>query len=160
MSGGAVAAGVLCAALGLLLGLTGSRRALWTGLGAVVLTAGPASLANLDPAAGEWAARACWAGALATAACAHLPGRVLPRLSLLLCLIGGGLAGAAASVGTAYDIVAALPWALSALPGAWLTARGRGLVLKIVLSWLAAAAALSLGLLMTPTLGFEPDHMG
>lgn len=161
MSGAAWAAGVLCAALGLALAFAGSARAVGAGLAALAGTAVLSSAVKADAALGELAVSACWAAVLGAAACVHLPRRPRVPVALALCVSGGTLCGlAVAGAGRPADLWGALPWALASLPGAWLVARGKGLILKVVLSWFAAAAALSLGLLMTPTLGFEPDHMG
>lgn len=106
------------------------------------------------------AATACWISILAAAACVHLPRGLNTIVVALLCLSGGVSTGAVAgALGGPLDLWTALPWTLVCLPGAALVARGRGVAIKVVLSWLAAAAVLSLGLNMAPTLGYEPDHM-
>lgn len=161
MSSAAWAAGVLCAALGLSLAFAKFTRAFWAGLALLLGTAVLVSTVEVDPAAGELAVSGCWVAVLGAAVCVHLPRGLMVPVALALCLSGGTLSGlAVAGAGRPADLLGALPWALASLPGAWLVAQGKGLVLKVVLSWFAAAAALSLGLLMTPTLGFEPDHMG
>ena len=53
----------------------------------------------------------------------------------------------------------ALPWVLVTVPAAWLIAHGRGIAVKIVSSWLIAIALLSAALPLTPTPGYEPDHL-
>lgn len=158
MNGALLAAGVLCAALGLVLAFAASRRALWSGLAVLAAASLLAAVAPVE--GGEAAVSACWGAVLAAAVFVHLPRKGAAAI-IGLCLVGGALAGLACGAeGRPQHLLAALPWALTAVPGAWLVATGRGLALKVGLSWLAAAAALSLGLHMTPTLGFEPDHMG
>ena len=161
MNGVELAPGVLFAATGLALSYAAHWRLLVLGL-AVLLGAmfGAASLA-LGPAPIGAVLTACWIGVVGAALCVHLPARLGLAAVLALGLNAGVWGGlAVAAEGRPAVLVMTLPWTLLCLPGAVLVSRGRGVAVKVVLSWLAAAAVLSLGLNMTPTLGYEPDHMG
>jgi hypothetical protein len=156
-----LAASVLCAAIGLALAFSASTRALSLGLAAAAAGVIGGAFTEPGPELRTWIGSAGWVLVLVSALCVHLPRRLGVAAALPLGLVGGGLAGSITGGGGEWKALAqALPWTLLAIPGAWLVARRRGLIVKIVLSWLGAAAALSLGLNMTPTLGFEPDHMG
>lgn len=161
MNGSAIAPGVLFASLGLALAFSASRRVLALGLAAVIAVAiGVVALAPrlVGPVP---ALAGCWIGVIAAAACIYLPRPVGLRLALPLCINGSLWAGLTiAGAGEPIRLATSLPWVLLCVPGAWLVERGHGIVVKVGGSWLAAAAVLSLGLNMVPTLGYEPDHRG
>ena len=103
---------------------------------------------------------ACWAVVVAACTSVHLPRGPGVRLAIALALIGGMLAGGlVALAGSPGDLAIALPCTLLVVPAAWLVASGRGIGVKIVSSWLIAIALLSAALPLTPTPGYEPDHM-
>lgn len=167
MNGAALAPGLLFASLGLLLSFGGSRRSVAAGAILAIVAAilggmsGPAAnlAANFAASLIETAVIGCWIGVVANVACMMVPRFAQRRLVLPLCVNAGLWAGlAAAASGSPADLIPAIAWMLLCVPGGWLVARGGGIALKIAGSWLAAAAILSLGLNMTPTLGYEPDH--
>lgn len=146
---------LLCATIGLMLSFAESRVAIRSGVAATLAAAFIATLLPFGDAYRGIATTGCWVGVAVAAACMHLP-RPLGRGAA----IGLGVAGGA-SAGLASGEPLASLWAasvLTALPGAWFVAKGRGLFVKVVGSWLAAAALLSLGLGMVETLGNTPDH--
>ena len=108
----------------------------------------------------EFVFLASWAVVIVACASVHLRRGLLPRMAIALALIGGALAGGlVALAGSPNDLVVALPCTFLAFPAAWLVASGRGIAVKIVSSWLIAIALLSAALPLTPTPGYEPDHM-
>ena len=108
----------------------------------------------------EYVFLASWAAVIAACASVHLSRGIDARLADALALIGGGLAGALVSLaGSPSDLAIALPCTLIVVPAAWLVASGRGIGVKIVSSWLIAIALLSAALPLTPTPGYEHDHM-
>ena len=102
----------------------------------------------------------CWASIALAAAAVHLPRGIGPHLAPLLGLNTGLWAGAVVAVsGAPRDLTMALPLLLSAWPLRWLVARGGGLAIKVVSSWLIAVAILAAALSAVPTPGYVPDHM-
>lgn len=160
MNGSALAPGLLFASLGLVLSFGASRRVIMSSIAAMLasaLAAGAIAVGSGDPAA---VLIACWISVLAAVACMHLPRPLGHRIAVPLCANGGLWAGLALGAsGDRLALVPALLWAALCVPGAWLVRGGRGIVVKVAGSWLAAAAVLSLGLNMTPTLGYEADHI-
>jgi len=103
----------------------------------------------------------CWVSVIAAAACVHWPGGVGPRLAVVLAINTGIWGGAVIAVaGGSLDFVKSLPCALVCLPGGWLVATRRQIVIKVLSSWLIAVALLASTLqITTPTPGYVPDHM-
>lgn len=160
MDGVELAPGLLCAAVGLALSFAPTGRVLVSGPAALLASALVAALAPLGSAFPESApAAGCWLSIIAAAACVHFPDRLRSGAILAVCLVGGFWAGLVAAALGSAALLTATPWALLAVPGYILVRRGQGVAVKVMLSWLAAAAVLSLGLNMAPTLGYEPDHM-
>ena len=161
MNGAELAPGLLCAATGLALAFASTRRLLALGLAVLLASVLATSWTGVGAGMLETALAGCWISILGAALCVHLPRPLGAVAVLTLCCVGGVWAGlVVAAAGRPTILAASLPWALLCLPGASLVARGGGVAVKVVLSWLAAVAVLSLGLGMTPTLGYEPDHMG
>lgn len=164
MRGGALPPALLCAALGLALAFA-PRKAVPGSLLALVAVA--AAVVFLAPRIGSLVAWqepvfiGCWTSIVLAAAAVHLPRGVGPRLALALAVNSGLWAGAVIAVGGArLDLLKALPWSLLALPGGWVVARRRGVVLKVMASWLIAVAVLAAALpATTRTPGYKPDHM-
>jgi hypothetical protein len=158
--GGALPPALLCAALGFALAFA-PRRALVSALIALAVLAIGLGFAPLPEALTEPAFLGCWISVIATAAAMYLPGGVGPRLALVLGANAGLWSGAVVAVaGAPLDLAIALPWALLCLPGGWLVATERSIVLKLLGSWLAAVAILAAGLSFAPvTPGYAPDHM-
>ncbi len=159
MRGGALPPALLCAALGLALAFA-PRRALPACLAGLALAALAASFLPLDEAWIEAVFLGCWASVVLAAASVHLPGGLGGRTALVLSVNTGFWAGAVvAAAGGRADLLKALPLALLCFPAAWLVARGRGVVVKVVASWLIAVAVLAATLPLVATAGYEPDHM-
>ena len=159
MRGGALPPALLSAALGLALAYAPPRARAAAVL--VLWIAAPvAALVILAPRWEEAVFLACWAGVILAAASVHLPHGLSTRLALALALAVAVLAGAVtAAAGTMPALLVALPWVLVTIPAAWLVAHGRGIAIKVVASWLIAIALLSAALPLTPTPGYEPDHL-
>jgi hypothetical protein len=159
MSDGALAPALSIAAAGLALSFASSQRAQLWAVAALLASALAAALPELPAAFAAPALVGCWFSVIAAAAAVHLRrgSGSGPALALAVnCGLWAGLVSGAE--GGLSTLAPALPLALLCLPGGWLVARGRGIAVKVVLSWLAAAAVLSIGLGMAPTLGYEPDH--
>jgi hypothetical protein len=102
---------------------------------------------------------ACW---LSVVGCSLLMLKPLWRpTSLYFAAANVGLwAGATTSVaGGLLDLAIALPLVLAWLPGRYIVERGWEIALKVLSSWLTAVAILALMVSLTPTPGYEPDHM-
>ena len=160
MRGGALPPALLFAALGMALAFAPRRIRFWAALAA----AAPALLMSFVPFSQQWADPlflGCWITVLASAGSVHLPGGLGPRLAMLLALNVGVWAGAVVGVaGKPIDLAVSLPCILLSLPGGWLVATKRPIVVKIFSSWLIAIALLSATLqVTTPTPGYVPDHM-
>ena len=159
MRGGALPPALLAAALGLALAYA-PPRARAAAVMLLWIAAPLAALLTLAPRWEEAVFLACWAGVILAAASVHLPRGLSARLALALALAIAVLAGTVtATAGSLPDLLLALPWVLVTIPAAWLIAHGRGIAVKIVSSWLIAIALLSAALPLTPTPGYEPDHL-
>lgn len=159
MRGGALPAGLLCAAFGLALAFA-PRKAIAPALVALCLTAVAGSLAPVTGRSVEFCFLGCWASILLLAGSVHLP-RFPPTAATvtgagLVGLLAGGIISAE---GRSTDLATALPAALTVFPASWIIARGWQIALKIALSWLAAIALLAALLPTTGTPGYVPDHM-
>jgi hypothetical protein len=160
MRGGALPPALLFAALGMSLAFAPRRLLIWASAAAAV----PALLISFVPFSQTWADPlflGCWISVLAAAGSVHLPKGLGPRLAILLAIDVGFWAGAVIGVaGKTLDLAESLPCVLLALPGGWLVATKRQIVVKILASWLIAIALLSATLqITTPTPGYVPDHM-
>lgn len=159
MRGGALPPALLSAALGLALAYA-PPRARTAAVLALWIAAPLAALVSFAPRWEEALFLACWAGVILAAASVHLPRGLSTNLALTLALLIAVLAGAVtATAGSLPALLTALPWVLVTIPAAWLIAQGRGIAVKIVSSWLIAIALLSAALPLTPTPGYEPDHL-
>ena len=159
MRGGALPPALLSAALGLALAYA-PPRARAAAVALLWLAAPLAALVTLAPRWEEPVFLACWAGVIVAAASVHWPRGLSTAAALALALAIALLAGATTAVaGTMPALLVAMPWVLVTIPAAWLIAHGRGIAVKIVSSWLIAIALLSAALPLTPTPGYEPDHL-
>ncbi len=150
---------LLSAALGLALAYAPPRARVAAVL-ILWIVAPLAALLMLAPRWEEAVFLACWAGVILAAASVHLPRGLRTKPALALALAIAVLAGSVtAAAGTLPALLMALPWVLVTVPAAWLIAHGRGIAVKIVSSWLIAIALLSAALPLTPTPGYEPDHL-
>lgn len=159
MRGGALPPALLCAVLGLLLAYA-PRRWIAPALAALVVVAGAVVLIGVPARLEEVAFLGCWISVVATAAALHLPGGPGPRATLALGLNAAVWTGAVVSVaGAALDLAIALPFALMVIPAIWVLQTPARLGVKIAASWLAAVAILAAAVPLTPTAGYEPDHL-
>ena len=159
MRGGALPPALLAAALGLALAYAPPRLR-YAGVVIFWIIAPPAALLSFSPDWIEAVFLACWGGVIAAAATVHLPRGPGTVAAIALAVGAAVLAGAVTAVsGSLHTLLIALPWALVTIPAAWLIARGWGIGVKIVSSWLIAIALLAAALPLTPTPGYEPDHL-
>ena len=159
MRGGALPPALLSAALGLALAYA-PPRARCAGVLVLCIAAPLVALISLSPHWEEAVFLACWAGVMLAAASVHLPRGLSTPTAVALALAIAVLAGAVTAVaGSGPALLIALPWVLVTIPAGWLIAHGRGIAVKIVSSWLIAIALLSAALPLTPTPGYEPDHL-
>lgn len=161
MRGGALPPALLCAVLGLFLAYA-PRRLIGPALGALLIASVAVLFIPINPTSRleEAAFIGCWLSVIATSAAIHLPDRERARLTILLGLNAGVWAGAViATAGAPTDLAIALPWALLFAPALFVMRTPLRLAVKIAASWLAAVAILAAALPLTPTAGYEPDHM-
>ena len=159
MNGGLVPSLVLCATIGLLLSFA-SLRAAWIGFAGLATISVFASLLALPTSLTNAIFVGLWLNIILTAVMTYLPRDLARRWAIPLATVGGIWVGALASVtDRKNDLVLVLPVTLLWLPGRWVVARGYGLGVKIVASWMIAISSLSLFVSLTPTPGYDPDHM-
>ena len=159
MRGGALPAGLLCAAFGLLLAFA-PRRSIVPALLLLATTATIISLIPVKDAWGEAAFLGCWASVIVFAAALHLPGGAPFWLTLAFALDAGLWAGAViVRRGAQGDLLRALPPVLICLPARFAAAHGWSIAVKVVSSWLVAVALLAALLPTALTPGYVPDHM-
>ncbi len=159
MRGGALPAGLLCAALGLLLAFA-PRRAIVPALLLLALTAAIVSQLPIKEAWIETVFAGCWASVILIAAALHLP-RGIPFWLALALAVDAGLWGGAVvgGEGARDDLLRSLSAVLICVPARWAVARGWSIAVKIVSSWLVAVALLAALLPINATPGYVPDHM-
>lgn len=160
MRGGYLPPILVCAALGFALSFA-PRRVLLAAIALVIVTAVAVSAIGVPVARVDAVFYCLWGSVVLTAGCVHLPKRVPAALALILAINTGLWSGAVTSVsGTGLDLATALPFILLCVPGCWLVASGRAIVLKVLASWLIAVAILAAFIpITTPTPGYVPDHM-
>lgn len=160
MNAGILPIALLFFATGLALALA-LRRMVWLGIAALALSALLVSVMPIPPSATDFIFIGLWASIIATAATCYLK-RILSNRWIIVVAINNGVwAGAlAATSGMHGGLALAIPIALIALPGQWIAARGFGIALKVVASWVIAIASLAIFVSLTPTPGYKPDHMG
>jgi hypothetical protein len=159
MRGGALPAALIFAALSFALSFA-PRQVRAPALLVAATVALAATQLSLDASREEAVYFTCWASVILAAASVHLRAGLPERAALTLALICGLAAGAVISlVGSLQNLVAAFPAALVIVPASWLVATGRGIAVKVVSSWLIAIAMLAAALPLTPTPGYEPDHL-
>lgn len=159
MNGGPLPLLLLCATIGLLLSYA-SLRAACLGFASLAATSVIVSLLALPPRLTTALFAGLWLSIILIAALTYLPRDVAARWAIPLATVGGLWVGGLASVsGRKSDLALVLPITLLWVPGRWIVGRGHGLAVKIVASWMIAIATLSLFVSMTPTPGYQPDHM-
>ena len=159
MRGGTLPATLIFAALGLALAFAPPR----TRAPALVLAAGAAFAglaAATDPSFAELVYLYCWICIVAASASVHWRGGVPGWMAAVLAAACGAGAGMVlALTGRTVNLPLALAGALVIVPASWLVAAGKGIAVKVGSSWLIAIALLAAALPLTPTPGYEPDHM-
>lgn len=159
MNGGIIPSLLLCATIGLLLSYA-SPRVAWAGVACLVASSVIALLLSPRTSLMDAIFIALWLSIILTAALTYLPQGMARRWAIPLATVGGLWVGSLASMsGRKSDLALALPASLLWLPGRWIVARGYGLGVRIVASWMIAIASLSLFVSLTPTPGYKPDHM-
>ena len=160
MRGGALAAAMLCVAVGVMLGFAGRRATPW-GVALVTLAAGMvATFAQVPEPLDDVVFSGCWISVIASGAAIYLPRG--PGMGPALVLAGNaGLWAGAVIVadGRPGDLAWVLPCVLVAIPAAWLARRPARIALKVVMSWLMAVSLLAALLPLMATPGYAPDHM-
>lgn len=150
---------LLSATLGLMLSFT-SGRAGWLAIVVMAAAAAMMSLLIVSHSIIVALVLAVLAASIVAAAITILRPGAAGRLGApLAMLVGLGAGALASSSGRKSDLLLALPLSLVFLPGRWIVAKGYGLGIKVVASWMLAIATLSIFVSMTPTPGYEPDHM-
>lgn len=159
MRGGVVPPALLFAALACALAFA-PRGRVWLTIIAAAVAAFSVSLMPLPVRWIDAIFVGVWASTVLAAAMVHFP-RSLTNAVLVALGIGSGFwAGASVAIaGTAFDLAEAILWLALIVPGSWLVASGRGVVVKVVSSWLIAIAILAAVLPIVPTPGYAPDHM-
>lgn len=159
MRGGFLPPAILIAALGLALAFIPLRRAM-VAAGVMLAVALAAWWARPPTAWIEPIFVGCWLSVIVTAGLVHRPLKVPPAMFLVAAANVGLWAGLVTSVaGKGRDLVIALPCVLLLLVGRPIVARGWGISVKVVASWLTAVAILATMVSLTPTPGYVQDHM-
>ncbi|QNM81716.1 hypothetical protein H8M03_06460 [Sphingomonas sabuli] len=154
---------LLSATLGLVLSFAPARWAAIGGLTSAVTALAVYALAPLQDASPAFmqAVFLClWASIIVTGVIAYLPLARSPRWVVPAALNAGVWTGACAALTASLGglVVGLLP-ILLVIPGTWFTRRKFCIVIKVVVSWMIAIAALSTFVSLIPTPGYEPDHM-
>ena len=159
MNGGIVPSLLVCATMALLLSFTSGRLA-WLAVAAMAVAATAIAMIGLPQNSTTIVFAGVWMTIIAAAAVTYLPTSNAQRWALPLAVAAGAGVGSLASLsGRKSDLLLALPFSLFFIPGRWVVARGYGLAHKIIASWMIAIALLSAFVSMTPTPGYQPDHM-
>jgi len=159
MNGGIAPSLLLCATIALMLSFTSGRLA-WVAVAGMTATAGVIAMVAFPQSLATAVFAGIWATIIAAAAQTYFSPKVAQRWALPLAVVAGVGVGSLASLsGRKSDLFFALPISLLFVPGRWIVARGYGLMIKIVASWMIAIAMLSAFVSLTPTPGYQPDHM-
>ncbi len=159
MNGGILPLLLICATIGLALSLAGRRQA-WIGVGAVAAAALLTSLIPISESGSRIAFAGLWISMIVTAAMVYLPRDWPTHWAIPVAVIGGGWAGAVASLSDMrWALVLALPLSLLFMLGRLIISRGYGVAVKVAASWMIAISSLSLFVSMMPHPGYVPDHM-
>ncbi len=153
-------AALVCASLGLALSYADPKVRIMAILSLIVSASASWVFTPFLNGAGSASLMACWAG-IVIAAGAVIMGRNISLLPGLVLSTGTGasVGVVVASAGQPNDLLTSLPLVVLMLPGSWLIFRNHEVVLKVIGSWLTVIAILSAALLLTPTAGYEPDHL-
>jgi hypothetical protein len=151
---------LLCAALGLALAYA-PRRDWLPGLVVLGITSVVVSFAPIPLAWTDSIFLGCWASIILNAALVHVHWRFNALIANGLALNAGWWAGALVRLSsTKHMLFLALACSLVVLPAARIVLAGRGVIVKILSSWLIAISLLAAALQFLPvTPGYLPDHM-
>lgn len=159
MRGGFLPPAILCAALGAALAFVSLRQAL---LASLLMAVVAVAVWLLRPPVAwiEPIYVGCWLSVILNSLLAYRP-QTLPRTAFAAAAGNTGFwAGAVTAVsGQGRDLAIALPCVLLLIPGHPIVRRGWGIGLKVLASWMTAVAILATMVSLTPTPGYEPDHM-
>lgn len=159
LRGGFLPPAILIAALGLVLAFIPLRRALLAG-GVMLLATLAAWLLSPPLSWIEPIFVGCWLSVIMTAGLVHRPLNLPPALILIAAINVGVWAGLVTAVaGKGRDLGIALPFVLLLFVGRPIVARGWGIGVKVVASWLTAVAILATMVSLTSTPGYVQDHM-
>lgn len=160
MNAGILPLALLFAATGLMLSRVSQTAAAWRGFAGLAATA---FIAALLPVPDGWQPALfilLWLSVAATAALAIFSPVRHERLALPAAINAGVWAGALASISSNRGaLILAFPLGLVFVPGRWLSKNGYGIAVKVAASWVMAIAMLAFFVTLTPTPGYEPDHM-
>lgn len=159
MNGGILPLLLISATIGLALSFAGRRQA-WIGAGVVASAALLTSLLPIAQSGSTMAFAGLWISMIITAAMVYLPRDWPTQWVIPILAIGGGSAGAVASLSDMrWGLALALPLSLLFMPGRLIIDRGYEVAVKVAASWMIPIAALSLFVSMMPHPGYVPDHM-
>lgn len=159
MNGGILPILLMFATLGLMLSRADARAA-WLGFFGLAVAAGLMSQVPLDRSSTTAVLLGFWISLIASAALVFRPVELPDRWAIAAAINGGAWAGAFAllsqrQVGLAASLVVALLF----VPGRLIVGRGLAIVCKVAASWMIAVATLAIFVSLTPTPGYQPDHM-
>lgn len=159
MRGGVLPPALLCLVLGIFLAYV-PRRLIAPAIGITALLATVVVAVGVPSAWEEIAFAGCWISVVVISLSVHLP-KPPNRLTVLAIAANAGVwvGSVVAVAGRPLDLMFALPSMLAVIPAILLLGTPLRLGVKIIASWLAAVAILAGALPITPTAGYEPDHM-
>lgn len=148
-----------CLTIALMLSFAAGRTG-WFAIAAMTATAAIASSLVWPQTMTSAVFALVWATVIISAGTTYLSPVAVELLAIPLAVAAGAGAGAVTSLsGRKSDLLVALPIVLSFIPGRWIVARGGGLGIKVVASWMIAVAMLVTFVSLIPTPGYVPDHM-
>jgi hypothetical protein len=100
-----------------------------------------------------------WTVTASLAALVHLREGLRGGAGMIVALLAGTCLGMTVKTGEAWHLLLALPVALLFLPSSWLRSLGYGVAIKVMSSWLIAISLLAAMVSLTPTPGYQQDHM-
>ncbi|MEO6248156.1 MAG: hypothetical protein ABIO85_06185 [Sphingomicrobium sp.] len=159
MNAGILPIAILFFALGLGLSFSPLRAAL-VAVAAMVVAAVALSYAPLPRAWLEAVFVGLWVSVIGSICLAYVPRRVPQSLAIAAGLNGGVWAGSLAGLATMRPgMVMVMPLVLSLFLGRAVVALRQPIAVKVVGSWVIAVATLAIFVSLTPTPGYQQDHM-
>jgi hypothetical protein len=151
---------LLCAATGLALSAVSRPASAWRAFAALVAAALLTGLLSIAEKFETAIFIGLWLSVAATAALTIFSSVRQDLIAVPAAINAGLWAGALAAVSsTRSGLALALPLGLVFVPGRWLAQKGYGIAVKVVASWIIAIAMLAFFVTLTPTAGYETDHM-